>query len=314
MGITLAKLIDMRDRGILTPGCRVLDIGSSNLYSADDGELEAFVESFGVKPEPSKIRRLAAGSYYGPNGGINESFVGELLEMAGLYYAAFDIAVGYKTVVFDLNSQRLPFRSHGAFDVVMNFGTTEHIGNHLTAFEAIHDALKVGGHMIHELPSSGYVDHGYFTYTPRFLFDIAAYNDYALEFFAYSNPTPGKKIQGIISDYASRFPALAETLRAQENLADTHALDISLLAVLRKTRGGAFAAPSEISTSVVKKGSSQLELGDLPAGSVPINLARYAEGVVYNTAHRAARALRRGPFGDMLADATRRWRRSRRAT
>src|SRR5437660_9087081 len=98
MGITMHEVDRLRSMNVLKPQANVLDIGSSNLYSATEEALRRFMASFG--PGPAKddidgfIRRFAAGSEYGPDGGKNESFLGELLERVGLRYLSFDIADG----------------------------------------------------------------------------------------------------------------------------------------------------------------------------------------------------------------------------
>jgi hypothetical protein len=62
--------------------------------------------------------------------------------------------------------------------VVLNFGTTEHVINQLNSFKIIHEALKPGGVAFHNLPSIGYVDHGYYAYHDVFFKDLILANDY----------------------------------------------------------------------------------------------------------------------------------------
>lgn len=253
MGITFDKIDDLRLRGLLKSGCKVLDIGSSNLYSADPDCLRAFLAHYGVDADEAFIDRIAMGSTYGPNGGTNESFIGELLEQAGMTYLAFDIANGYRTQIFDLNTEAMPRNLAGSFDVVLNFGTTEHVINQLNAFRVIHDAVKVGGYIVHELPTSGYGDHGYFCYTPRFFFDLAGHNEYEVIEFAYHGPSPGHDINDIIRDYQSYFPALSNGLKTTEIKPD----NIASYLILRKMKDAPLRLPSETSTSVHVKQAEQ---------------------------------------------------------
>ena len=245
MGITLAKLDALRSAGLLSPGARVLDIGSSNLYSAEPEAIRRFI---GNGTDDATVKRLADGSSYGANGGKNESFVGELLECAGLDYLSFDIANGYRTRIFDLNIETLPEDLSRSFDIVLNFGTTEHIVNQHNAMRVIHDACKVGGHIVHEVPALGFIDHGYFTYTPRFFFDLAGWNEYQVIDFAYRGPAPGKPISSIVSDYATYFPVLANCQRW-----DYQADNIALYIAFRKIKDAPFRLPLERSTSVVRE-------------------------------------------------------------
>jgi hypothetical protein len=72
---------------------------------------------------------------------------------------------GY-AIRIDLNRGRVPRRLRGAYDLVVNGGTTEHIANQMNAFRIIHNLVRVGGVMYHELPAGGLVDHSLVSYQP----------------------------------------------------------------------------------------------------------------------------------------------------
>lgn len=249
MGITLSHLESLQQKGLLPPGARVLDIGSSNLYSADEAGLKKFLAYYGKTAPSDLVQRLAAGSAYGHGGVANESFVGELLEAAGITYLAFDIADGYRTQIFDLNSQALQKSLAKSFDIVLNFGTTEHVMNQLNAMRVIHDATKVGGHIVHSVPSLGYIDHGYVAYTPRFFFDLAGHNQYEIIEFRYEGPSEGKQIMGIVRDYQTYFPALTPYI--ENDPTSFQATDFAIYLIQRRSNAGAFKVPMERSTSVI---------------------------------------------------------------
>src|SRR6186997_1073992 len=108
MGISFWALDRLRSINALPAGASVLDIGSSNLYTATPAELRDFLAWYGKDESTDEfdsfLDRIARGSAYSPTaGGTNNSFVGEVLERAGLRYLSFDIADGYRTEIFDLN-------------------------------------------------------------------------------------------------------------------------------------------------------------------------------------------------------------------
>ncbi|WP_315806483.1 MULTISPECIES: hypothetical protein [unclassified Bradyrhizobium] len=247
MGTTLARLQHLLSLGTLPNSGAVLDIGSSNLYSADLDGLNNFAARFGHKLDPALVEHLVTGSQYGHGIPNNEAFVGELLEAVGLKYLAFDVANGYRTQAFDLNSDSLASDLRGTFDAVINFGTTEHVINQLNSFEVIHDATKVGGYMVHQLPAVGFIDHGFFCYTPRFFFDLAGYNNYELIDFSYDGPADGADIYDIIRDYTPHFPGLKHALRGDGPRPQNYGLNV----ILRKTNNDPLQLPMETSTSVV---------------------------------------------------------------
>lgn len=65
------------------------------------------------------------------------------------------------------------------FDVVTNFGTTEHVGNQYCVFKNIHNFTSVGGVMVHSLPVVGtWENHCKFRYYKDFFKCLAEKNKY----------------------------------------------------------------------------------------------------------------------------------------
>lgn len=149
-------------RGALDGARRILDIGVQNLYMASAHEIVAFVRKFGRGGDDvmSWAAALAEGSGRDGNGYRNGSWLGELLSKAGFDYVAFDLFAAPGTRIFDLNSDAVPDRDCAAFDLVLNFGTTEHVVNQLNCLRVMHDATRVGGRMFHQVPAIGHIDHG----------------------------------------------------------------------------------------------------------------------------------------------------------
>ena len=262
MGITLKAIQTLQDKSILTAATKaLLDVGSSNLYQATPQGILEFLKAFGVSQDEASTafaKKLAHGSAYDSvSGGKNEAFVGELFEKAGIRYEAIDIADGYRTTIVDLNHQGAPLGFRNAFDVVLNFGTTEHLLNQFNAFRVIHDCARVGGYMVHSLPCVGYTNHGYLAYTPRCFFDLAGYNGYEVVHFEYEGPGGANDLARPLRDYATYFPALSAAAEKTENSKSALAsvgniLDISLFIIMRKVHEKPFLGALETTTSVGK--------------------------------------------------------------
>lgn len=78
----------------------------------------------------------------------------------------------------------------------------------------MHDATRRGGFMYHQLPSSGHMNHCYFTYTGRFFFDLARFNGYDLMDFSFTEP--GSSVNSIyesVQAHARDFRTLKGILR-----------------------------------------------------------------------------------------------------
>lgn len=260
MGIRMSTIHTFDAQGLFGYDRKILDLGSSNLYGAPMSEIIDFVRKY--NPKPRADLDAWAGSLASRSGNAedgqprNQAFVGELLEAAGMIYDAIDIADGYKTTIVDLNSAPLPRRMKSFYDTVINCGTSEHILNQFNTFKAVHDATKVGGIILHQVPSVGYTDHCYFCYTSRFFCDLAGYNQYSIEDLWYDGSVANEKLYDSIRQYQSIFPALKRRVEAVGSVDLDTKLDamtiptVSIGVIFRKEAHKPFSGTVEMSTSV----------------------------------------------------------------
>lgn len=265
-------------RGMIRPGTKLLDIGSSNLYQAPADEVHALLRKHAPATPAAEHRaladRLAAGSGKGADGvALNQSWAGELFEACGMEYVAFDIAPMYKTELLDFNHQGLPEKHRGRYDVVLNFGTTEHVLNQFNSFRIIHDAARPGALTWHQLPSAGHVDHCYFSYHPRFFFDLAGYNGYEVVDFWFAAGGGSRRFD-TVGSYATIFPALerflADPASRPEPADDALEEDVCVNIVYRKVHDRAFLGALEASTAAVKVADDVMSRYDPNAPTPPV--------------------------------------------
>lgn len=183
MGISMACVEYLASRGCFRSGrAAVLDIGSQCLYHATPEAIRAFADANGAIDDGKKLaeeaRRVAYFST--PRPGERTSYLSELFDLTGISYTSYDVCLALKTELFDLNFESVPAHYREKFDLVLNFGTTEHVINQMNSFKVVHDALAIGGVAYHQLPSTGWVDHGYFCYHLPFFKDLAAANGYEM--------------------------------------------------------------------------------------------------------------------------------------
>jgi len=180
MGMGMASLEYLTEKRLIQRGFRILDIGSQNLYNATPETIRGFVEQLGdIENEAQFIKEAERISYFStPRPGERTAFVSELIDLVDVEYLGYDVCPSPGTEIFDLNVQLQPEERRNSFDIVLNFGTTEHLINQLNAFEVMHDAMKVGAVSFHQLPSVGWIDHGYFNYNALFIDDLVKANDY----------------------------------------------------------------------------------------------------------------------------------------
>lgn len=67
------------------------------------------------------------------------------------------------------------------FDIVTNFGTTEHVSNQQAVWQNVHNLIKVGGYLISQTPYEGsWKNHGEW-YPKETFFEQLASNGYEIE-------------------------------------------------------------------------------------------------------------------------------------
>lgn len=99
-------------------------------------------------------------------------------------------ALGVKHVSVDLNGKDGALRYDlsrpimcfdGQFDIVTNFGTSEHVADQGQCFANVHRFCRSGGVMVHAVPREGYYPgHCRFRYTEAFFLELAERNNYRI--------------------------------------------------------------------------------------------------------------------------------------
>jgi hypothetical protein len=171
----LRDLITLKRSGEIGNAGRVVEVGAQqladNFLEATD-ELDELYALFGRRRDHLGER---SGTAFEAKAPPSAPFWTSL----GFEYMAIDYGGHRNSISLDLNRDRVPRRLRGAFDLVINTGTTEHVANQDNAFRIIHDlAFDVGGIMYHEVPGGGMGDHGLISYHPRFFSRLCDCNGY----------------------------------------------------------------------------------------------------------------------------------------
>lgn len=114
--------------------------------------------------------------------------VSELFRRSPYRYRCIDVMPGPATMKIDLNRYAVPWHRRATFDLITNFGTSEHVTDQVNTFRVIHDFAKVGARFVHSVPFAGYFNHGLFNYHPAFFVFLANANEYEIESMALSEP------------------------------------------------------------------------------------------------------------------------------
>jgi SAM-dependent methyltransferase len=185
---------EMRNRGIWPQNQHVLEIGESNWYGDVPLETlirdakqwtsqEQWLETFG------NMFHVAINSEQ-PLFDLAKAFYRVLLQPASM--TAIDYQGTETAQRQDLNHPLALPRQYG---IVVNLGTAEHVFDIAQVFRSIHDATAPGGIMVHHLPLSGWIDHGFYAVNPTLYWDLAAANGYEIGLIAYTEIAPPKIIE-----------------------------------------------------------------------------------------------------------------------
>jgi hypothetical protein len=235
----LQIMVWLREQGHLAPGAKVIEIGAqqlNNAFLAATPDIESLARLYGV-PAPQLPHQVGDGPHQSLSPDAPRA--GPFYRALGFDYSCIDIDNSPGSIALDLNFDALPESLTGKFNLVTNFGTTEHTINQLNAFKIIHELAAPGAIMLHELPTSGQINHGFFGYQPSFFTRLASANDYTtlmLDFswsdIEYGLPDDMRHFLGQYVDTTNR-PAFGSS-------------PSSITAILRKNRDASFIPPIDV--------------------------------------------------------------------
>jgi hypothetical protein len=249
MAMNFDSALYLRRRGFLTPEKnKLLDIGPQNVYGLVPEQITEFIGAFGGANLSASALDLAKRKlvYYStPRRNERTTFLSEVTDLVGIEYNSIDVCPGLKTEILDLNCDPLPEPMLAHYDVVLNFGTTEHVFNQWNCFEVMHDATKVGGVMYHQLPGTGYLDHGYYCYTPLLFKDMARANNYEILDLFVTHAGESN-----IDELKIPARSSSSVLRHVSDLGDCNRIpSLNIHAILRKTSEASFRTSLEVATA-----------------------------------------------------------------
>ena len=194
----------LRERGLLPLGGDMLELGWSNWFSdVPNSELRAAVEQFARDDERDDLvemlDQVIASNQPDAMFHIARVFWFALLQPTSI--TAIDLHAPEPALRLNLNG---PVNLGRHFDYVFNLGTAEHVFDVAQLFKTVHNHTKPGGYMIHAMPFTGWIDHGFYSFNPTFYWDVAAQNNYGVPLMLHAELEPLK-----MTTIASREHALS---------------------------------------------------------------------------------------------------------
>jgi hypothetical protein len=252
---TLPLLMALKQRGYIPNGCAVIEIGAQQLDESFIGatdDIAATGRFFGVTDPPPAF------AWTGPRSDTNllagAPLAREFWTWLGLNYASIDIDGSPGSIPLDLNYDEAPADLVGRYDIVTNFGTTEHVANQLQSFKIIHDLATAGAIMLHVVPASGTPNHGLVSYNPKFFWMLGRSNGYKIAFMTMGQ---SERDAGLPDDLVE-FLTLYEPQAKSEFAAYTMPMT-SVVVALQKVFDTPFVAPLDVPTGATTEHSSLRE-------------------------------------------------------
>lgn len=175
-----------------------LTLGKLDIYTSKE-TLEEVADRFGVALTTSAIT-LASKPEFASLGYISDESLFSSLgftTLRSMDYSDFEGA----DVIHDLNSENAPIEHRERYDLIVDAGTLEHVFHFPNALNNVFQMLKVGGRVVHILPASNMVDHGFYMFSPTVLLDYYGANNFTVEYIRLIKHTLDQKKPWILYDY-----------------------------------------------------------------------------------------------------------------
>jgi hypothetical protein len=248
--VDLRTIIRLREAGLLPDNFSVAEIGAQQLSNdvlRDHDIMRAYSDAFGVpvrsfgeappRVDTPRVEHLPA----------DAPFTKDFWNWVGCPYVAIDFDTSPHIIPLDLNFDDVPEEHMRKYQLVTNFGTTEHVANQIQAMKIVHDLTALGGLMMHTVPAWGYANHGMINYHPKFFLNLARscrYHICDMRFVDSTSEDVPLPPNGI--DPATWGEPTGEPISEVHRGADT-----CILVVMQKREDIPFVPPIEIHAGVV---------------------------------------------------------------
>jgi hypothetical protein len=145
------------------------------------------------KADSKNVCELGAQNLYDKDYGFNFPYADTYYKANGIEYTCIDLNGENGALKIDLEK---PQKFTGVYDLVTDFGTSEHVRDGYNIAKIIHDLVKVGGIVIQENPKTGsWPKHGFNYKTKEFYSKLAELCGYEILELG-EHPAMGNNIDG----------------------------------------------------------------------------------------------------------------------
>ena len=167
---------------------KILALGRQNVQF-DEKTLQRLASEYGVTLKIPRRITPPLREKYARKGLISDEHLFLSLgfsEFHALDYSDYEGA----QIIFDLNQPSPPKNLLESFDVILDSGTLEHVFHVPNALCNISRMLRPDGRIIQFLPSSNYMDHGFYMFSPTVLYEYYSQNNFQIDTSQITRTTP----------------------------------------------------------------------------------------------------------------------------
>lgn len=239
--VFVGDLAELKRRDALAGIVSVIEIGAQQLSNALLRATDVTDDLYRLYDRPPQS--LGSANYQGTINGLEHQphdAPGSRVfwESLGFRYAALDFDGHRDSIAIDLNRDAVPKNLRGTFDLAVNTGTTEHVANQDNAFRVIHDLVRSGGIMMHDLPAQGMMTHGLINYNPKFFWHLCRENGYEVLFLKVSSHGINRVPENVLASNIQ--------FSGHQHISIEAIPDFSIRAALRKKNNQPFVTPLDI--------------------------------------------------------------------
>ncbi len=137
----------------------------------------------GLFKDISTVRMCELGNQVIRSKGIISRISKVYFQSLGVDHVSIDLNGLHDSLQYDLTKPITDPELLNSFDVVTNYGTSEHVHNQYQCFSNMHCLCKKGGLLVSTVPLEGeqrWAGHGEYHYTPAFFHKLAKYCNYKI--------------------------------------------------------------------------------------------------------------------------------------
>lgn len=166
----------------------LLCLGYPDAYFTID-QFQKMVSATNIDLDPSVELKISVREYFAKLEHISGDSLFKSLGFQQVDILDFSEFEG-ANIVYDLNNGQLPIDYENKYDAIIDHGTLEHVFHIPNALNNIFKLLKIGGRIIHSSPSSNFVDHGFYMFSPTLFHDFYMANKFILHSIQITQSSP----------------------------------------------------------------------------------------------------------------------------